>query len=858
MELVGDASSSGAAIMASIPCRLAVALGLTLLSAAAAVEPPRKDPYGDPLPAGALARLGTQRFRTLSCVDPILSPDGKRVAFFGNPPSIVLLDTATGKEVRRLPTDLAGLQRLAFSPDGQTLAGIDQHGRLPLYDLAPGGGVRNLEIGKSVYMPMLAFSANSKIVAMAAGEWGKTTIMIAWEAATGRRLTSVIPLQDASAFVTLSADGKRLATWGAHAGRDQKPPQTIQLWETTSGKELRRITVAGDAVLSVAFSPDGKQLAVTEWWSTVGIWDLDTGKLVRRWEVPPGTGWHVSYFPDGKLLVAGPRAGALQVWDPVTGRRLHVAEGPGADLASVAFLPDGRILALGVSKQALCLWDVCSGRELTPRGGHTAAITSLAFCPDGKTLVSAAADGVRWWDVGLGKELRHRVARGSDSPSPGFLAQYILSPDGRFLASPGQGEPVLRIRDLATDTEVFSVGVFQRFYNEMPAAFSADGAAFASLKGWFTNDGCEGGISIHDTTTGQEKRFLNTKIGRMHHVALSTAGRKVGLFVGQHVARVANEVIVWDAETGKETCRIAGVCWDAPLAFNPDGSLLATSGPIEPIRIVDTATGADWITLETAKVNNAGAIAFSPDGRTLAVGDRSQLAQEAAVFVWEVASGKLRAEYAGHRGHVNAMAFSPDGLRLATGGNDTTILLWDVSGQGEAADYKPAVRELDGLWEDLRGSDARKAHRALARLAAVPAEAVALVRKRLPPAPGKPPPAAQMEAWIASLDDDAFDVREKASRSLAEAGQAARPVLEKALAAKPSPEKKRRLEELLVGLKQTKASPEMVLPARALELLERLRTPEARRLLEELAAGNPSAPLTADATATLRRLANRP
>jgi hypothetical protein len=79
-----------------------------------------------------------------------------------------------------------------------------------------------------------------------------------------------------------------------------------------------------------------------------------------------------------------------------------------------------------------------------------------------------------------------------------------------------------------------------------------------------------------------------------------------------------------------------------------------------------------------------------------------------------------------------------------------------------------------------------------------------------------------------------------------------------ALAMKPSPEQKRRLEELVEALKTCPPDPELVRPTRALEVLERIGTPEAKELLETLAKGAAEAPLTQDAKATLKRLAELP
>ncbi len=294
------------------------------------------------------------------------------------------------------------------------------------------------------------------------------------------------------------------------------------------------------------------------------------------------------------------------------------------------------------------------------------------------------------------------------------------------------------------------------------------------------------------------------------------------------------------------------------MTFSPDGSLLATSEGGR-INLWNTADGRLAIALPGAPGRFQQPLAFSPDGRLLAVAGGAGAAESDVIRLCELASGKVRAEYPGHRGGTLSLAFSPDGRTLATGGTDTTIMLWDVTGRtglGELVKHKPTAAALVALWADLDSTDAGKAHNAMAQLTAAPAEAAGLFRKELKAVGGKPPDEKEVERLIADLGDDSFEVREKASKALGEAGRAVRSHLLKGLTETKDLEKKRRLQELLNVLMPGPA-PEMVRPTRVLEVLERLGTPEALRLLQALAKGNPAARLTGDAADTLTRLERR-
>src|SRR5438093_1801268 len=209
------------------------ACGLFLLLRPGAAEEPRRarvDDHGDPLPAGAVARLGTLRFRDDGWVHAIAyAPDGKTLASAAWR-NIHLWDPATGKLRRQFRGDDGRLLCLACSPDGKWLASGGDDSIIRLWDPATGKEVRQLR-GHQVNPEDKQGEVNDLVVA---------------------------------------SDGKTLVS----AGRDR----TVRLWDVASGKEVRQYKGHSTGVWSLALSPDGRLLA--------GLYagPLNVG-FVKLWEV---------------------------------------------------------------------------------------------------------------------------------------------------------------------------------------------------------------------------------------------------------------------------------------------------------------------------------------------------------------------------------------------------------------------------------------------------------------------------------------------------------------------------------------------------------------------------------------------
>jgi hypothetical protein len=406
------------------------------------------------------------------------------------------------------------------------------------------------------------------------------------------------------------------------------------------------------------------------------------------------------------------------------------------------------------------------------------------------------------------------------------------------------------------------------------AVFSHDSARIA-----LTYNGKEPFVSVRDVRTGREiSHFRQDKANWPLLLSFATDGEKLfalGAKVAAYDTTTGKLLFSWrkpapapDADTRpgrfKEAEIVDGILlekrveqfWWRAGAFSPSGTLAAFNTRAEQVgnypgrdRLVlcDATTGrvyrrwrdSDQVTQETEHM------LFSPDGRLLASTDRS------VVYVWEVATAKKVRTFQGHRGRIEALAFSADGRRLASSGTDSTTLVWDLTpGPNAGASDDTAVA---AWWADLAGDDAARASVAAWHLAAAPGPAVTLLRQHLRPVTADDLKAAR--ARIAELDGESFDVREKAAAEIERLGTAAVPALERALRDRPAPEAKRRIEQLLEKLDPLPGSGEPLRAWRALAVLERAGTPEAKRLLQELAAGEPGVWLTREARDALRRLA---
>jgi WD40 repeat protein len=467
--------------------------------------------------------------------------------------------------------------------------------------------------------------------------------------------------------LSFSPDGKTLAVGsGDHR---------VHLWDTATGLIRRTLPGQRSTGKSIAFSPDGRWLA-TLGFDRVSVWDTSgwQARAFQSGEVAVRDISVLAWSTDSRTLAAveGPKA---HLWDVATGKVRQTLKGDVGGVKALAYDPTGALLAGGGYNSFVHFWDAASG-ELQFETRLTGRITDLAYSPSTLTLAVAAGKTVWLYNS--------RTFKAIETGEP--VTSLAFSPDGKTLAT--ASPRLLRLWDAATGEEEAR---HEDRYSPNALAYSPDGATLAVS--WGPT------VRFMDPNTLETNRELPVAKDAWTVAALSPEGDRLAISTRDNSGR---SVLIWDIREARvvHTFRVPAIF--SALAWSPDGLTLASvregsTGSVELWRVEPNAPSDSSLRTchghENAGWVGSRRIVFSPDGRLLAAGTSKR------VFLWDTSTGQLVRTLEGHLDYVGALAFTPDGKTLACGSIGIGVLQY----QGEIKLWDVATGELRRMWGQQEG-----------------------------------------------------------------------------------------------------------------------------------------------------------
>ena len=359
----------------------------------------------------------------------VFSHDGHTLA--AHSIGITIWNTQSGLELGSVP--FHSWNDAAFSPDGHRLAGVTNTGMAIelITDVKTNPRVVRLEkiSGKN---SRIAFSPDGKT--LAGGGTGLPATL--WDTTSGRKLAE-FPGKTGNVGCMVFAPGGETLIFASEDGR-------IRSWHFVKKREpISQFAGHKAEVWGLAYTPDGTTLISSSDDHTLKLWNARDGELLSTLKGHSLLVASLATSPDGKLLASASFDRTVRLWDLPGGRPCAVLRGHTDRVRAVAFSPDGRHLASAGSDKTVRVWDVDRGEPILVFKGHSDTVRALAFDPGGTLLVSSSDDRtIRGIEFKGGREA-------FSLPGPKHNSSLAFSPDGSSLAS-GDDRGNIAIWDAAT------------------------------------------------------------------------------------------------------------------------------------------------------------------------------------------------------------------------------------------------------------------------------------------------------------------------------------------------------------------------------------------------------------------------
>lgn len=459
---------------------------------------------------------------------------------------------------------------------------------------------------------------------------------------------------------------------------------------------------------------------------------------------------------------------------------------------------------------------------------HPGEVQSLTFIDD-KSLFVGTMTGWRTWDI---------EKRGAKQEKPIGGAAFTSTRDAdRFFI--GSIRKLHVVEPLQSATFEPSKSLDSANDSVSVVAIAPGGRRVVFVDG-------DQKLSVLDTTTGKITGKVELA-SRPVAASLTANGRVIGIVTRDGAARIYDLAsdgkidMLWAKRVARSD-RVAA-------AFSPDGRLFAVSSAGR-VMILEAVAGRPMQTIERRfGEGDVRCLTFAPDSRLLGIGTNGP---EPIVRISDAITAHEYVTGTGHLGDVNAVAFSPDGKTLASAGSDTSVMLWKVPVPGAVT---AKITTADDAWDKLDALEADIAYASMGYLLTHSGRAVEVIGNGFKNADKE---QAKIRRWIRELDHDEFRVREAARRNLIKAGLRGAPALTDPKRTPLGAEGEQRIRLILETLEsQGQRVPEsgmfgdLLRMVRGVRVLELIGNHAAKAVLEEVAKGPAESRLTREANAAL-------